>query len=64
MKKSLRNAVANITVRKLGNNRVQPKIRLMSAVSDEDDDKPELFTVRPSDEIPRNKLTENLARGL
>ena len=64
MKKSLRNAVANITVMKLGNNRVQPKIRLMSAVSDEDDDKPELFTVRPSDEIPSNKLTENLARGL
>ena len=36
----------------------------MSAPSDDDDDKPELFTVRPSDEIPRNKLTENLARGL
>ena len=64
MKKTLRYAVANLTNRKLGRSRIQPRVRLMSAPSDDDDDKPELFTVRPSDEIPRNKLTESLARGL
>ncbi len=33
-------------------------------MDDGDDEGPELFTAQPSDEIPRNKLTEKLARGL
>lgn len=36
----------------------------MEPPSDEDNTGPELFTAQPSDEIPRNKLTERLARGL
>ena len=32
--------------------------------SDEDIDGPELFIAHPTDEIPRNKLVEKLARGL
>jgi len=36
---------------------------LEAAVAD-DDDAPELFVANPSDDIPRNKLTEQLTRGL
>lgn len=64
MDTQLQFAVANITTRKLGRNRIKPTIRVLTPPSDNDDDKPELFAARPSEEIPRNKLTENLARGL
>jgi N-acetylneuraminic acid mutarotase len=53
-----------MNVRKLGNTRQTQKIKVLSPVSDSDDDAPELFTAQPSDDIPRNKLTEKLARGL
>jgi hypothetical protein len=36
----------------------------LDPVGDPNDDGPELFTAQPSDDIPRNKLTEKLARGL
>ena len=32
--------------------------------SDDEDDGPELFIAQPTDDIPRNKLVEKLARGL
>lgn len=64
MNKSLQYAVANITARRVGRTRIRPTIRVLTPPSDNDDDKPELFAARPSEEIPRNKLTENLARGL
>ena len=37
---------------------------MMDPPSDEDDDGPELFVAQPTDDIPRNKLVEKLARGL
>ena len=37
---------------------------MLDPPSDEENDGPELFTVHPSDELPRNKLIEKLARGL
>ena len=37
---------------------------LMSVAQDDDDDGPELFIAQPADEIPKNKLTDRLARGL
>jgi len=37
---------------------------MLESVSDGESDGPELFTAIPSDDIPHNKLTEQLARGL
>ena len=37
---------------------------MISPSSDEDDEGPELFIAQPTDDIPRNKLVEKLARGL
>jgi hypothetical protein len=36
----------------------------LEASGDDNLDGPELFTAQPTDDIPRNKLTERLARGL
>jgi hypothetical protein len=36
----------------------------MEPAQQDDDDAPELFVANPSDDIPRNKLTEQLTRGL
>lgn len=41
-----------------------PAIKLIDPGSDDEDDGPELFIANPSDDIPRNKLVEKLARGL
>lgn len=41
-----------------------PNIKLVDPGSDDDDDGPELFIAQPTDDIPRNKLVEKLARGL
>jgi hypothetical protein len=37
---------------------------MISPDSDEDEEGPELFIAQPTDDIPRNKLVEKLARGL
>jgi len=37
---------------------MQPKIKMLESQSDGESDGPELFTANPSDDIPRNKLTE------
>ena len=37
---------------------------MIESVSEGESDGPELFTAIPSDDIPNNKLTEQLARGL
>ena len=37
---------------------------MLDSLSDGESDGPELFTAIPSDDIPHNKLTEQLARGL
>jgi len=44
--------------------RQQPNLKMMKKHDDNDSDGPELFTAIPSDDIPHNKLTEQLARGL
>jgi len=51
-------------IRRLGNTRQALKTKILDPISHPDDDGPELFTAQPSDDIPRNKLTEKLARGL
>jgi hypothetical protein len=43
---------------------VTQNIKVIDPSSDEDDDGPELFIAQPTDDIPRNKLVERLARGL
>lgn len=37
---------------------------MLESLSEGESDGPELFTAIPSDDIPHNKLTEQLARGL
>ena len=44
--------------------RQQPNIRILAPPEKEDNDGPEQFKANPCDDIPRNKLTECLARGL
>ena len=56
--------VKTINNRKLGQQRPQPKLKWLETSGDGNIDGPELFTAQPSDDIPRNKLTERLARGL
>jgi len=56
--------VADINGRNLNRTRVMPNIKLVDPASDDDDDGPELFVAQPTDDIPRNKLVEKLARGL
>ena len=53
-----------INSRPLNRDRAKPNIKLIDPASDEDDDGPELFIAQPTDDIPRNKLVEKLARGL
>ena len=56
--------VADINARNLNRSRVMPNIKVVDPTSDDDDDGPELFIAQPTDDIPRNKLVEKLARGL
>ena len=56
--------ISAINNKKLGKDRPQPKLKWLEPSGDDDLDGPELFTAQPSDDIPRNKLTERLARGL
>lgn len=44
--------------------RHQQEVKHIDPPQEDDSDGPELFTANPSDDIPRNKLTEKLARGL
>lgn len=44
--------------------RVSPHIKLIDPGSDDDEEGPELFIAQPTDDIPRNKLVDKLARGL
>ena len=44
--------------------RQQPNIRILPLPETDDKDGPEQFKATPCDDIPRNKLTEGLARGL
>ena len=39
-------------------------MKVIEPSSDEGDEGPELFIAQPTDDIPRNKLVERLARGL
>lgn len=56
--------IQKMNTRKLNKSRIQNDVKLISPSSDEDDDGPELFIAQPTDDIPRNKLVEKLARGL
>lgn len=58
------NHVDKLNQRKLNNLRAKHHIKVMDPSSDEDEDGPELFIAQPTDDIPRNKLVERLARGL
>jgi len=44
--------------------RQQPNIRIIMAPEVVDQQGPEVFTAKPSDDIPRNNLTDELTRGL
>lgn len=57
-------ALNKFNVRRLVGDRQTQRVKILDPVSDPDDEGPELFTAQPSDDIPRNKLTEKLARGL
>ena len=50
--------MAKINERRMDKIRIQPKIKKLEDLSDEESDGPELFTANPSDDIPSNKLTE------
>lgn len=56
--------MAKINERRLQQFRMQPRFKKLEDQSDSESDGPELFTANPSDDIPNNKLTEQLARGL
>ena len=53
-----------VGLNKLPEDRPQPTYREMDAESEEDLDSRALFQAQPTDDIPRNKLVEKLARGL
>jgi hypothetical protein len=54
MDNTVRDAYDKLNNRMLGSNRMQHKIRVIQPADNEDDNKKELFTANPSDEIPRN----------
>ena len=64
MDQQFKDALSKVNNRKLDRSRQQPNLKIMEAVGNDDDDAPELFVANPSDDIPRNKLTEQLTRGL
>ena len=64
MEHKLNNAFKKLSARKIDYKRQQPKFKMLESLSEGGDDRPELFTAIPSDDIPHNKLTEQLARGL
>jgi len=51
-------AYNKINSRRLNFDRLRPKFQMIERETDKDDDGPELFTANPTDDIPRNKLTE------
>jgi hypothetical protein len=51
-------AMNNISHRKLESHRNVQKVKILAPMEAVDDDAPELFVANPSDDIPRNKLTE------
>ena len=55
--------IKTLNERKL-DQRAQHLYKVIDPQSDTDDDGPELFIAQPTDDIPRNKLVEKLARGL
>ena len=63
-KEEFNQTVMQINARKLKKGRAQPHIKMVDPGSDDEDDGPELFIAQPTDDIPRNKLVEKLARGL
>ena len=48
----------------MAQHRITQNIKVIDPTTDEEDDGPELFIAQPTDDIPRNKLVERLARGL
>lgn len=64
MAKQYNFAVEKMTNRRVGRYRKQPNQILCSTDHDLDKDGPELFIAQPADEIPKNKLTDRLVRGL
>lgn len=63
-KDAFHHTVMTINERKLKKSRAVPTIKVVDPASDDEDDGPDLFVAQPSDDIPRNKLVEKLARGL
>lgn len=55
---------ALISKKKLNPKRFEQAIKVIDPGSDDDEDGPSLFIAQPTDDIPRNKLVEKLARGL
>ena len=56
--------VDQINSRKLKRDRVKSIYKVVEPGSSDEENGPELFIAQPTDDIPRNKLVEKLARGL
>lgn len=63
-KANFKNLVDNFNQRKLKKSRVVAKQKYVEPGSSDEENGPELFIAQPTDDIPRNKLVEKLARGL
>lgn len=44
--------------------RAKPNLNWLQPETEDDLNGPELFTAQPSDDIPRNRLTEKMCKGL
>lgn len=56
-------ALNKMNVRRITKRQPQ-NLKFLDRPTESDDEGPELFKSKPSDDIPRNKLTEKLGRGL
>ena len=64
IEKNMKKTIQMMRETKLNPNRPQHHFKQIEPTSDEEADGPELFIAQPTDDIPRNKLVEKLARGL
>ena len=61
---SVNRVTKHLNERPLKSLRIRPIVKVIEPASDDEDGGPELFIAQPTDDIPRNKLIERLARGL
>ena len=56
--------ISQINQKKLAKNRQKHNLKILGDLNEGSDDGPELFIAQPSDDIPKNALTEKLTKGL